>query len=220
MAQRTPPGVAKYASLSLVWGIIALVAFAALPWLHSGKTSTTGFAYALKAITGGNKEIPSLSDPVGLLFFLSILLIPLAAMAVVATSLVARVRAPSHALIAGNIFAAIVGIVGTIGMFIPNVAENPTDQYKFGVAALIVVASTVISRVQKQLRHFFQDHPTVASVLLLGVAYGSVLLANFATFTSIILDQFGLWVTLVAFLVMTYGGYTMQREARRARRGR
>lgn len=220
MAQRTPPEVAKYATLTFVWGIFALIAFSLLPWLHKGAAHTTGLTYAINVLTKGTKEIPSLGDPLGLLFFLSIVLIPLAAVGVLTTSIIARLRQPSRALLGGGIFAAIVGIVGTVGMFIPNVAENPNDQYKFGIAALIVVGSTILSRVQKQLRHFFQDHPTIASVLLLGVAYVSVLSANFATFTTVILDQLGLWLALIAFLVTTYGGFTMERELRRARRGR
>jgi hypothetical protein len=222
MAQRTPSEVAKYASLGLVWGVIALLAFILLPWLHDG---THGFTYVgtvaqhgVGAIKGNPQG--SLADPVSFLFFLLIVLIPVASIVVIVTSLIARIRPPSRALLNGTIAAAIVGIAGTLVMFVPNVANNPEDQKKFAFAAGVVVLTGVLSRIQKQLRSLFSDHPTVASLLLLIVVYAFIFSENYATFTSIIFSQSGIWLSLVAFLIATFGGYSMIREMRRARRGK
>ncbi|MBA3825111.1 MAG: hypothetical protein H0X24_14595 [Ktedonobacterales bacterium] len=226
MAQKTPPEVAKYALLATVWGFIAILAFIFLPWVvDNAQKSFTGFAYiqevgskGLGAIQGNAAS--SLSDPTALGFLLLILFTPLAAILAIGLSIAVNVGTPTRRLIVGEMVAAALGVVGTLVMFIPNVAQNSDNQRNFAIAGLIVILSTVISQLQRQLRQFFQSQPTLASIVLIGLIYLSVVLANYASFAQIVVKQSGIWLALVAFLLMFYGGTKMIREARKARRGK
>ncbi len=242
MSQRggIPSSVAKYATLSIVWGIIALASFVVLPWilhppanttggfcyslaLNQDKTTTTGFCYALAVAQNGlhiSGYRGSSGDPLSLLFLLLVIFIPIAALTNIILGFIAATRSAARPVTNLNIAAAIVGIAGTVIMFIPFVAQNPDNQHKFLFAAVIVVATSVISRVQKQLRKFFQDHPTVASLGLLVIGYAAVWLADQITFTAIILTQVGVWLALIAFVVALYATYRTRREAWAVRKGK
>jgi hypothetical protein len=224
MAQKTPPEVAKYALLATIWGFIAIVAFIFLPWVVNGTTSFSGFAYiqevgskGLGAIKGNPGS--SLANPTALGFLLLILFTPLAAILTIGLSIAVNVGNTTRRLMVGEMVAAALGVVGTLVMFIPNVAQDSVNQRNFAIAGLIVILSTVLSQLQKQLRQFFQSQPTIASVVLIGLVYLSVVLANYASFAQIVVKQSGIWLALVSFLLMFYGGTKMVREARKARRG-
>ena len=225
MAQKTPPEVAKYALLAIVWGFIAILAFIFLPWVINKDGNFSGFTYISEVASKGLGAIKgnpssSLSDPTALGFLLLILFTPLAAILSIGLSIAVRARSATNGIITGEMVAAALGIVGTLVMFIPNVAENSGNQRNFAIAGLIVVASTVISQLQKQLRQFFQTQPTLASVVLIGLVYISVLLASYASFAQVVVNQSGIWLALVAFFLMFYAGTKMVREARKARRGK
>jgi hypothetical protein len=252
MSQRggIPSSVAKYATLSIVWGIIALVSFVVLPWillppatttaakslienttsgfcynlaLNHDMTTTTGFCYALNVAQNGLRisgYTGSAGDPLSLLFLLLVILIPVAAAMNIILGFIAATRSAARPVTNLNIVAAIVGIAGTIIMFVPFVAQDANNQRKFLLAAVIVVGTSVLSRVQKQLRKFFQDHPTVGSLGLLVVAYLAVYLTDQITFAAIILTQVGVWLALSAFIVALYATYRTRREAWAARKGK
>jgi hypothetical protein len=221
MASKTPPEVAKFALLATAWGFIAIVSFIFLPWVVSGGSSFTGFAYiqevgskGLGAIQGNPTS--SLADPTALGFLLLILFTPLAAILTIALSIAIQAGNASRRLITFEMIAAALGVVGTLVMFIPNVAQNSDNQRNFAIAGLIVVLTTITSQLQKQLRQFFSSQPTLASIVLIGLVYASVVLANYASFAQIVVKQSGIWLALVSFLLMFYGGTKMIR----ARRGK
>jgi uncharacterized membrane protein YiaA len=239
---KVPQGVAKFASMNIVWGILALASYFVLPWvlvsssvtkpggfcyslaLNQDKTTTTGFCYTLDVAQNGLKLGMGIQagpgNPLSLLFLVLVLLIPVAAIGVIVMGFIARVRNASRVETNVNIVAAIVGIAGTVIMFIPLVAENTNIQQKFLFAAVIVVATTIVSRIQKQLRNLFQDHPTIASVGLLVIAYATLYLASQVTFEAIIVTQIGVWLGLIAFVISLYAAYRTSREARAARKGK
>ncbi len=119
-----------------------------------------------------------------------------------------------------NILATILGLAGTLVMFIPNVAENATTQREFAIAGLVVVASAVLSQIQKPLRNLFKANPTITSLLLVAFAYGSLVLANSISFIQIIVQQAGIWLGLLSFLIGLYSGTRIYRLARAARKGK
>lgn len=241
---KVPQGVAKFASMNIAWGILALASYLVLPWVQNAPSDTTqGFCYALAFLQNVNNKntttgfcytihvaqhglqfgsgyAASSGDPVSLLFLLLVLLIPIAAITVIVLGFIARTRNATKVNTNLNIAAAIVGIVGTILMFIPLVAEQTDTQQKFLFAAAIVVATTIVSRIQKQLRNLFQDHPTIASIGLLVVAYLALYLAGQITFEQIIVTQIGVWLGLIAFVISLYAAYRTRREAWAARKGK
>jgi hypothetical protein len=241
---KVPQGVAKFASMNIVWGILALASYLVLPWVQNapadtqkgfcysfallqsfnGKNTTTGFCYTIHVaqhgLQLGSGYAAGNGDPVSLLFLLLVLLIPLAAIGVIVLGIIARTRNASKVQTNLNIVAAIVGIVGTVIMFIPLVAEQTDTQQKFIFAAAIVVATAIVSRIQKQLRNLFQDHPTIASVGLLVIAYIALYLASQLTFEAIIVTQVGVWLGLIAFVISLYAAYRTRREAWAARKGK
>jgi len=238
---KVPQGVAKFASMNVAWGILALASYLVLPWVRNapatsrqgfcyslaffqGTNTTTGFCYTLNVAQHGLQlgmgYKAQAGDPLSLLFLLLVLLIPIAAIGAIVLGAIARARGASRTQANLNIAAAIIGIAGTVVMFVPLVAEQADVQQKFLFAAVIVVATTIISRIQKQLRNLFQDHPTIASLGLLVIAYSTIWLANQITFEAIILTQAGVWLALIAFVVALYAGYRTRREAWAARKGK
>jgi hypothetical protein len=241
---KVPQGVAKFASMNIVWGILALASYLVLPWVlnapatsrqgfcysfaflqgFNGANTTTGFCYTIQVAQHGLQlgagYRAQAGDPLSLLFLLLVLLVPVAAIGVIVLGFIARARNASRVAANLNIAAAIVGIAGTVVMFIPLVAEQASTQQKFLLAAVIVVATTIVSRIQKQLRNLFQDHPTIASLGLLVIAYATLWLANQITFEAIILTQAGVWLALIAFVVALYAAYRTRREAWAARKGK
>ncbi len=241
---KVPQGVAKFASMNIVWGLLALASYLVLPWVRNapaasrqgfcysfaflqsfnGANTTTGFCYTIQVAQHGLQlgmgAKAQAGDPLSLLFLLLVLLIPVAAIGAVVLGFIARARNASRVETNLNIATAIVGIAGTVVMFIPLVAEQAETQQKFLFAAVIVVATTIVSRIQKQLRKLFQDHPTIASVGLLVVAYLTIYLASQITFEAIILTQIGVWLALIAFVISLYAAYRTRREAWAARKGK
>jgi hypothetical protein len=228
MAGKKSPEVPNFATMSFVWGVIALAAFFALPWVANSKGGgyTTGFAFALNVANSGIGAIhgvkaASLADPLSLLYFVLILLIPVAALGTAVTGIFMRVRVPEkNNLIVLSFLSVIVGLAGTLVMFIPNVAENATTQRQFEVAGIVVLISAVLSQIQKPIQNLFKANPTITSLLLVGFAYGSLVLANSVSFIQIIVQQAGIWLGLLSFMIALYSGTRIYRLVRAARKGK
>ncbi len=222
----------KFASLSLVWALVAVAAYAALPWVWSKNATVSGalptggltgweFTAALAqkglgAIQGAQST--SLSDPRTLTFFVLIMLIPVALLLALVTSVLIRGHVLSLTVMRLYILAGIIGLVATLAFFIPYVFSNPTNQKNFEFSFLVVVATSIVARLQKWLRNLFQNNPAVASIGLLAVSWGTLWLANQGTITQVILQQIGIWLALAAFGIVLWSGLKLRREAIRANR--
>ncbi len=222
MAQvkRSSGDVAKYAIFTIIWAIVALAAFAALPWVvNNGNTSdqVTGGQIALSVFSSDFKvlnaqhSLPSATYAV-------IFLVPLMGLIILVLGIMARIRVPSPRANGFQIFLGAVGILSTLFWFVPNVLINKGDQNKFIQAAIIVAIAGLITRLRKPIMNFFSNNPTIASVLTVGLLYLTFWLGNQATLFSIVLTQAGLWLTLTAFGLTMYGGYRLGRTSRKARK--
>ena len=218
---------AKFSTLSLVWSLIAIGAYIALPWVldYTNKNSIgfTGWQYTAEVAQKGagvlkGVAITSLGDPKTLALFIMTLLIPVALVAVFVTSLVIRGHMLSLGVVRLYIISGIVGLIATLTLFIPYVASDPQNQKKFAFAAGVVITSGIIARLQSQLRNLFKRNPAIASIGLLAISYAAIWLADQATITSIVLTQIGIWLSLAAFAIVLYSGLTLRREAIRAGR--
>ena len=218
---------AKFSSLGVVWAVIAAVAFVKGTWIadySSGSAQVvTGLQYTTAILQKGlavfkGGQTTSLSDPGALAYFVLILLIPVSIVAIFVTSLAMRGHVLRISVVRLYILFGLIGLIATIALFIPYVVENTKVQGDFLLAAAVVVASGVLTRVQQWLRNLFQKNPAVASVGLLVVTGAVLLLANYTTFAQTILTQVGIWLSLVAFTIVIWSGITLRREAIRARR--
>jgi hypothetical protein len=218
--------VGKYATLSIVWGIIAAAAFAVLPWvpINNGQQNETGITYISNLATNGFKNLnggtsSSLSsDPLAFTLFILALFVPIAIVGVLATGFIARIRVPPMILARLHTFMGFVGLTGMLSLFITFVAFNKQDQQGFATAFGIIVLTSIVTRLQSRVRGAFQQRPTISSLGLLAIGYATIWLANQTSLTNVILIQIGLWLTLIAFGVVVYSGYFMQRHTKRAHR--
>jgi hypothetical protein len=215
--QRSTGDVAKFAVFTIVWGIVAVASFVALPWVvdKTGQTATGG-NIALSLFGTGPKNVTNLTQQFTSVLAI-ILAIPIAGLVLIVLGIVARVRVPSNGQIALQAIVAVIGLLATIFWFIPNVIVNPDDQHKFIQAGIIVAATVVLTRLRQPVMNFFSDNPTIASVLTLALAYAAFWLANQANFTSVVLTQLGLWLTLAAFGLEITGAWRLNRSARKVR---
>lgn len=215
---------AKFSSLGLVWAVVAAAAYVLLPWITGlDNQQVKGWEYTYKIATQGlaafqKGQSASLSDPGTLIYLVLILFIPVAIVAVFLTSLAMRGHVLRIGVVRLYILFGLVGLVATIALFVPYVLEEPKNQVNFAIAAAVVVATAVVTRVQKWLRNLFKNNPAVASIGLLVVAYATIWLASQGSFTTTILTQIGIWLTLTAFIIVVWSGITLRREAIRARR--
>lgn len=224
-AQRTPPDVAKFASLSLVWGAVAIAGYIFLPWVSKPNQTDydTGISFAQKfaqnglALLNGNSTT-SLGDPLALTFFVLILLIPVAAVVAFATGIIARVNLPAPLINGSQVTAAIIGLAGTLAMFVPYVVENPENQLKFFESVGVVGFTAILARGRKPIQNLFQRNPALASLIALAAGVITVKLADLSSFTTIVVAQAGLWLALISFGIILYSSTHMARAARKARK--
>jgi len=225
MAQKTSSDVARYASLSIVWGLIAGGAFLFLPWVITNfKTNATenGSQYAQSVFktVQTNAQADLGKDPLSLILLILVLLIPVVIVATIVTGLITRIRLPTQSFARFHTALGFVGLAGTLAMFVPYILLNDTSQSRFERAALVIVVTGILARLQKPIQNRFQQAPAIISILLLAGAYGSIYLADQASLTTLVLTQLGLWITLASFGIIIYSGFNIQRHTRRANKGR
>lgn len=215
--------LAQLAAFSIAWAAIALIAYF-LPLqpdtLQANATAVSGghavcqnaTPLALPGIQLCNQHIAFPTQYAGTTLVLWP--IPIAALALLILSIVARIRRPGSALIGIYLFVAAVGAVCTTLIFISTLGQNDAIR-SFIVAAEVIVISTVVGRLQKPIRRAFTDHPAISSLGTLVIVYASFVLAQAVTFTQILLEEVNVWVLAIAFGLLVYSGAGMLNRARK-----
>lgn len=210
----------KMSSLAIAWGIVAGIAYlglisAAISFLKSqvkawqGITVDPGILQLAQAKHGTQATISTLV----------IAALPVAIVAVIVLGIVARAR-PSLPIAAPLlILAALLGLAGSVLLFL-GLVVNPQNATQLGVALATIVIVAILLRLSRYIRRFYGRSPAAATMLfaLLTVAY-LVLSNGGGDISSIVLSQVDVWLSLIAFAIALYSGAVVARARRRMRKG-
>jgi hypothetical protein len=212
----------KRASLSIVWGAIAGVAYLGLIKravdLIATSTPWAGLSVGLDSglIATGTGALGAKYGP---LATTAVAALPIAIVAVIALGIAARVR-PGAAAFAGLLLAAaLLGLAGVSLLFLA-VVVNVKNGTEFVVALVTIVAVSILLRLQRFVRRFYRRSPAGASLLFAVATLAYLILGNGANISSIILSQVDIWLSLVAFGIVLYASITLLRLGQLLRRGR
>jgi hypothetical protein len=208
----------KMSSLAIAWGIVAGIAYLGL----------------INAVINVVKsQVPSWQPPsvdTGVLHFAPATLgahnamataviaaIPVAVVAVLVLGVMARVRPMLPAVGFLLLAAALLGLAGSVLLFV-GLVVNAANGIELAVALATIVLVSILLRLSRYIRRFYGRSPAAASMLfaLLTVAY--LILANGANISSIVLKQVDLWLSLLAFSIALYSGAVVVRARRRMRK--
>jgi hypothetical protein len=220
MAGKTDPKtrVARMASLSVAWGLLAGAAYFGL--IRRGvdyakaHSAWPGFTVdsGLNTIAAG-----SVASTYQTLTRVALIALPIAAVAVIGLGIAARVRPTLPLVSVIALIAAAVGLVSAGVIFAAKVvnARNGT-QTAIAVATIVLVG--VLLRLQRLIRHFYRWSPAVATLLFVVVTLAYLILSNGTNLSAIILSQVHVWLALIAFVIALYATISQVRAGGRLAR--
>jgi hypothetical protein len=207
--------VARMASLSVAWGLLAGVAYfglikTAVDYAKS-KTAWPGFTVddGLRTINASH-----VASNYQALTGVALIALPIAAGAVIALGLAARVRPTMPVFSVILLIAAVLGLLSAGTIFVAEVvnAKNGTET---AVAVATIVLVGVLLRAQRFIRHFYRRSPAFVSLLFVAVTLAYLILSNGTNLSTIILTQAHVWLALIAFLVVLYAAISQVRAGQR-----
>jgi hypothetical protein len=210
--------VARMASLSVAWGILAAIAYLglikiAVSYIVS-QTPWPGFAVD-NGIVATN--VAHIAGPYRSLVTAALIVIPTAIVAVIALGIAGRIKPTMQPLAIGGLAAALLGLAGTAALFVAEVATIQNGvQLLIALATVILVA--VLVRLQKVIRRFYQRTPAASTLLFGMVTLSYLVLSNGTSLASIILSQVHVWLATIAFVIACYAAISQVRASRRIAR--
>jgi hypothetical protein len=207
--------VARMASLSVAWGLLAGVAYFGLI-KRAVDYAKANSAWPGFTVDSGLNTINATHVASGYqaLTHLALIALPIAAGAVIALGIAARIRptVPVFSVIA--LIAAVLGLLSAAMIFVAEVvnAQNGTET-AIAVATIILVG--VLLRLQRFIRHFYRRTPAFTSLLFVAVTLAYLILSNGTNLSTIILSQVHVWLALIAFLIVLYAAISQVRAGRR-----
>lgn len=213
---------AKMASLSIAWGIVAGIAYFglikvavdALAKATSGNVSVTSVDSGLLHLNLGQFGGANAS-----IYTAVLVALPFAIGAVLALGILARIRPGLPAVPGVLIVAALLGLAGSVLLFLAQVV-NEKNGTEFVIALITIVLVSVLLRLQKFVRRFYHRTPAGASLVFTLVTLAYLLLASGVNVTSIILSQVDIWLSIIAFVLAFYSSVKLARLSRRMRLGK
>ncbi|HEX9057260.1 MAG TPA: hypothetical protein VF818_06975 [Ktedonobacterales bacterium] len=207
---------ARMASLCIVWGALAAVAYLGLI------SAVTDFL-----VSTGLWQRPTMDSGLRLLHlttyksFSTVVLIgiPVAIVAVIALGIAARVRPTLIAVPALLVAAAAVGLTG-VALVFADVVLTASNGKEFIVALATIVVVAVLLRLQKFVRRFNQRAPGATSLLFAVVTIAYLIMSNGANISQIILSQIHVWLALIAFTIALISSARLVGAVQRMRRGK
>jgi hypothetical protein len=201
----------KLASLSLIWGIGAAVAY-------------LGLIYRAAVLIENATQVPGLSTSFdeGLVTFVSrssgttarslatvgVAALPIAIIAVLVLALFARVRPTLTVLPVGMLVGAVVGLIGGVSLFL-QVVNTSTNRAEFIVALVTIALISLVLRLSRRLRQSYRQNPALVSALVAVVTIVYLFLVNGANIPSILLQDIDVWLALIAFVIVLYSAINM-----------
>lgn len=217
-----PPQVdaAKRASMSIVWSVVAGVAYLGLIG-----TALDALAQAVNLSSLANPStnialitIPQtkehIAGPYASLATVAIAAIPVAILVGIGLGIASRIRPK---IIALPILLFVAGLLGLIGALLLGYTQlftaNEGTQFAIAVGTIVVVA--ILVRLQRFIRRFYQRSPAVASVLVGVLLLVYFLLSGGTSISSVFLDNLNIWLALISFAIVLYSGFRLMRASRR-----
>jgi hypothetical protein len=207
----------KMASLLIAWGLVALLAYLggvrrfvdfvanATPWPGPGIEIDNGLV---------NPKLGGFGGTYGPIVTATIVALPFAIGAIILFGMILRARPGITILASLSIVASVIGLAGSIFLFLATVANEKNGQ-GFLIALLTIVLIFVLVRLQRFIRRFYQRSPAFATLFFALLAIIFVILSNGTTITAIILSQIDYWLALVAFGITLYASVNLTRHSRR-----
>jgi hypothetical protein len=218
--------VMKRATLSLVWGIIAGVAYLGLigqgvslvakatGLIGSGATIDSGLI-SLTSATGG-VQVPA---PLHALSIAALAVLPIVIIAVIVLGVLLRVRPRQGILASLLIIAACIGLVSSLVFFL-HVVATVSNGKGFVVALITGVVVSILLRVQRSVRRSYQRNPALVTLLVAFLTLFYLVLSNGTNITAIVLADIDVWLALVAFAIILFAGIGIARFRRMIPRGK
>jgi len=215
----------KMASLSVAWGVVAGVAYLGLigravtflttvtPW--SGVTIDQGLVTVLTA--SSKQSAFHFSGVTQTAAQIAVVALPFAILAIIALGIAARVR-PSMVVFGGLlIVASLIGLAGTLVIFVAQVAtRNVATEFLVALATIVIVA--ILVRLQKVIRRFYNRAPAFSTLLLTAATLFYLIFSDGVSFSSIIITQLDIWLAIVAFAIAFYAALRLARHGTRINR--
>ena len=207
--------VARMASLSVAWGILAGVAYLGLVKravdFAKAQTSWPGFA-----VDGGLMATNTSQVAAGYqtLTSVALIVVPIAAVAVIGLGIAVRVLPSLRALSTVELVAALLGLLSAGVLFLDEVV-NAQNRTQFLVALATIVLVGVLLRVQRFIRHFYRRAPALTTLLFAVVTMAYLILSNGTSISAIILGQVHVWLAVIAFAIAFYAAVSQVRAGSR-----
>jgi hypothetical protein len=207
--------VARMASLSVAWGLLAGVAYFGLIKVAVNYAKANS-AWPGFAVDDGLRSINAshVASNYQTLTGVALIALPIAAGAVIALGLAARVRPTLPVFSVILLVAAVLGLLSAGMIFVAKVV-NPQNGTETAVAVATIVLVGVLLRAQHFIRRFYRRSPALVSLLFVGITLAYLILSNGTNLSTIILTQAHVWLALIAFLVVLYAAISQMRAGQR-----
>ncbi len=206
----------KMASLLIAWGLAALLAYL------GGVSKFVDFLDTAKIwpkpgdIDSGliNPKLGDFGGTYAPIVTATVIALPFAIGAIILFGMILRARPGITILASLSIVASIIGLAGSLFLFLPNVVNKENEQ-GFLIALLTIILVFVLVRIQRFVRRFYQRSPAFATLLFGLLAIVFIILSNGTQITGIILKQIDYWLALVSFGITLYASINLTRHSRK-----
>lgn len=217
MAGKSDPKAeaAKMASLSIVWGVLAGVAYLGIIAFLVSRLSQLGVNGPTVNTEGLRSISPDMRGaPAAGVLTLLVDALPFAIGAVILLAIAARALPQLVPVPAVMILAALIGFVGTAILFLNrmNLTGNRTE---FLIALGTIVGLAIVARLERYVRRLNRNNPAVGSLLLAVLVVAYLVASTVATIPTLILGEIDVWLALAAFLIVLYAGIRLLRASTR-----
>ena len=221
MAGKSDPKAeaAKMASLSIVWGVLAGVAYLGIIALLVTRLSQMGVNGPVVNTNGLRSISPDLKGaPAEGVLKLVVEALPFVIGALILLAIAARALPQLVPVPVLLILAALIGFVGTAVLFLNrmNLTQNRTG---FLIALGTIIGLWILVRVEGHVRRLSKRNPAVASLLLTVLVVAYLVASNVTTIPALILGEIDVWLALIAFVIVLYAGIRMLRQSIRIQNG-
>jgi hypothetical protein len=221
--QQTDPRVdaSRRASLAIAWGVAAAVAYLGLIYqavqlIVNATNGQWSGGNIDQGIVHAGTTFKQFGETYAQLATIVVAALPVFIVATIVLGIVARVR-PRLTFIAPLLIACgVLGLAASLLLIVALVA-NPKNGIQFAIALITIVIVSVLLRLQRGIRRFFRRSPALASLLFAGVTVFYLIISNSANISSLMLEQVDVWLSLLAFAIVAYGGVTLVRIGQRLR---
>jgi hypothetical protein len=209
---------AKMSTLSIVWAVVAGVAYLGLIFDTLQVLKQQGLAPDPTGFVDTgllHQQAGKLSSVPPALFNIALTAIPIVALVVLGLGVAARARPALTVVAALLIVAGLVGLASAAVLFIDIIA-TPSTGSGFLLALGTIVGVAILLRLERYMRRLYRRNPAVASLLLAFLVVIYLVLSINANIALIVLKEVDIWLALIAFAFALYSGIRLVRIAQRA----